>query len=229
MRTSNLTLILLIISIFWSCKNNPKTEINTESLQDEIESELIDSDCPKMQFNKELSSEISLNGIYYECEPLWKQDIEFIFRGEKVHKTDSLNEYKFQDYYFPVLIKNGDRTEIIIERDDRPLKNYLEVFRFQKNVLDSMYKIPYFEMKPKDIDNDGIKEFYATLEMVELLEENGNIGYNPILAYEISDSKLTFDLTATKIANQKAYGQFYGLEIDNSLKFNGNKVEKNWP
>jgi len=155
--------------------------------------------------------------------------IEFVFSGKKTHKTDSLIEYKFQDYYFPVLIENGELTEIILERDDRPLKNFLEVFRFKKSKLDSIYKIPFFEMEPKDLDNDGIKEYYATLEMVELLEENGNIGYNPILAYEISKNQLTFDLAATKIANERAYGKFHGLKIDNSLKFNGNDVEKNWP
>ena len=238
MKPINQIFILLLISIFWSCKNNVKTELDNqseaqnnatiESSQKE-ETELLDSDCPKVKFNKILSPKISINGFYYECESLWKQDIEFVFSGKKTHKTDSLIEYKFQDYYFPVLIENGELTEIILERDDRPLKNFLEVFRFKKSKLDSIYKIPFFEMEPKDLDNDGIKEYYATLEMVELLEENGNIGYNPILAYEISKNQLTFDLAATKIANERAYGKFHGLKIDNSLKFNGNDVEKNWP
>ncbi len=238
MKPVNQILILLLISAFWSCKNNDKTELDNQaenqdnaiikSSQKE-KTELDDSDCPKVTFNKILSPEISIKGFYYECEPLWKQDIEFVFGGIKTHKTDSLIEYKFQDYNFPVFIENEEFTQIILERDDRPLKNFLEVFRFKKSKLDSIYKIPFFEMKPKDLDNDGIKEFYATLEMVELLGENGNIGYNPILAYEISKSELTFDLATTKIANERAYGKFHGLKIDNSLKFNGNDVEKNWP
>ncbi|MEP5936214.1 MAG: hypothetical protein ABJ218_13940 [Winogradskyella arenosi] len=229
MKIPNIILILLVIPIFGSCKNNNKTEISNQSEPKEEKSELTDSNCPKIQFKKELSPNISLSGFYYKCESLWKQNIEFIFNGEKVYKTDSLNEYQFKAYSFPVLINDGELSEILLERDDRPLKNYLEVFRFKKNVLDSIYKIPFFEMEPKDIDDDGIKEYYATLEMVELLEENGNIGYNPILAYEISETKLTFDLNATKIANEKTYDQFYVLKIDNSLKFNGNEVQKNWP
>lgn len=221
--------LVFFISSFVGCKKDSNKSNQTKISSVSQDSTIVkDIECPKVRFVKPLNTNISLNGFYYECEKEWKQGVAFVFSGDTIHKTNTFAEYVFNSYAFPTLIENTDYTEIIIERDDRPFKNFLEVYRFRNSVFDSVYKIPLFEENKKDIDNDGIEEYYGTQYMVEYLGE-GKTGYNPILAYEISEERISLDTIATTMLNKQVYGKFYGLEVDNSLEFNGNPIEDNWP
>ncbi len=187
-----------------------------------------EDDCILKPFQVTYPNNIEVHSSYYTCEPEWKSSLIIYKDGKILFKTDSIVEYEFVSMPQPTHIADGQYEYLLIERNDRPALNKIDVFRINRAVVDTVYSIPRFEFAGKDIDNDGITEYFATMEFTVFMGK-GNIGYNPLLVYEIEADVLRFDTTTTINLNKKAYGDFYGYKRLDTLLFDGNQVEKNWP
>lgn len=159
---------------------------------------------------------------------------ELTSENKKIYTENSLTEYEFGDELYPIVIKTGaDSYELLFEINDRPNKNYLKRL-FIKN--DSVYnedKLPTFIAKPKDVDNDGVKEYAGFWDYAQVWGENNNLtAYNPIIFYKITKVGLRLDSTLTMKINEEIYGKFYGFsfseeseQLTSSLKLFNNEID----
>ena len=210
---------ILVIFLLFSCNqmNNDKKEIV----------EIVD-DCQLKEFVLDFPNNTQVKSVYFECESDLKFKLQIERDHEIIFEADTLLEYEFNEYSFPTYIADGDFEYLLIERSDSCILTKLDVFRISANKVDSVFTIPNFEGDGMDIDNDGITEFWATMEFVEG-NGSGTIGYNPILAYEIEKDIIRFDSSTTIDLNEKVYGKYHGLEIIDTLFYNGNDAEAKWP
>lgn len=124
----------------------------------------------------------------------------------------SLTEYEFGNNLFPIIIKTGDNSfELLFEINDRPNKNYLKRLFIKDNKLVRQDKLPTFEGKPIDINQDGIKEYAGFWDYSQVWGDDNNLtAYNPILYYSLTTKGLLLDSLLTRERNELIYGKFYG-------------------
>ena len=125
----------------------------------------------------------------------------------------SLTEYEFGNELFPIIIKTGDNGfELLFEINDRPSKNYLKRLFIKDNKLIKQDKLPTFEAKPIDINQDGIKEYAGFWDYSQVWGDKNNLtAYNPILYYSVTPKGLILDSLLTRERNEMIYGKFYGF------------------
>jgi hypothetical protein len=141
-------------------------------------------------------------------------------RNNEIIYTDSLTtEYEFGNKLFPLVVKTGENDfELLLEINNRPNKNYLKRFFIQEDKLIGEDKLPAFESKAIDIDNDGIKEYAGYWDYAQTWGENYELtAYNPIIYYTQTNSGFEVDSTLTENRNEKIYGKFYGFEFNENL------------
>lgn len=128
----------------------------------------------------------------------------------------SLTEYEFGNNLFPIIIKTGNNSfELLFEINDRPNKNYLKRLFIKDNKLVRQDKLPTFESKPIDINQDGIKEYAGFWDYSQTWGENYSLtAYNPILYYSVTTTGLKLDSTLTRERNEMIYGNFYGFSFN---------------
>ncbi len=128
----------------------------------------------------------------------------------------SLTEYEFGNNLFPIIIKTGNNSfELLFEINDRPNKNYLKRLFIKDNKLVRQEKLPTFESKPIDINQDGIKEYAGFWDYSQTWGENYSLtAYNPILYYSVTTTGLKLDSTLTRERNEMIYGNFYGFSFN---------------
>ena len=126
-----------------------------------------------------------------------------------------LTEYEFENKLFPIIIKTEDNSfELLFEINDRPNKNYLKRLIVKDNKLVRQDKLPTFEAKPIDINNDGITEYAGYWDYSQVWGDDNNLtAYNPILYYSITTKGLLLDSLLTIERNKMIYGEFYGFEF----------------
>jgi len=126
-----------------------------------------------------------------------------------------LTEYEFENKLFPIIIKTEDNSfELLFEINDRPNKNYLKRLIVIDNKLVRQDKLPTFEAKPIDINNDGITEYAGYWDYSQVWGDDNNLtAYNPILYYSITTKGLLLDSLLTIERNKMIYGEFYGFEF----------------
>lgn len=178
-------------------------------------------------FEKSYTSRLTVLAIFDEGEP-WKYHLEIRRDGQLIFKADSLLEYEFNTRPFPTYINDGAHEYLLLERNDRPNLSKIDVHRITNGHVDSVFSIPLFEAPPKDLDGDGIKEYFGVLDFVEITDPK-SIAYNPIEVYEFSDSFFRFDAATTRAVNQKVYGDFQGHKPIYSLQYDRQLVAQNWP
>ena len=127
----------------------------------------------------------------------------------------SLTEYEFGNDLFPIIIKTGDNSfELLFEINDRPNKNYLKRLFIKDNELVRQDKLPTFEAKPIDINQDGIKEYAGFWDYSQVWGDNNNLtAYNPILYYSVTPKGLILDSLLTRERNENIYSKFYGFSF----------------
>ena len=135
--------------------------------------------------------------------------------NKKIYIDSSLTEYEFGDKLYPIVLKtNADGYELLFEVNDRPNKNYLKRL-FVKN--DSVFredKLPTFIAKPKDVDNDGTKEYAGYWDYAQVWGANNNLtAYNPIIFYKVCKNGLQLDSALTIKINKAIYGKFFGFKF----------------
>lgn len=135
--------------------------------------------------------------------------------NNKIYVDSSLTEYEFGDNLYPLAIKTGtDSYELLFEINDRPNKNFLKRLFIKNDSVHKEDKLPTFIAKPKDFDNDGIKEFAGFWDYAQVWGENDSLTvYNPILFYKITKFGLQLDSTLTMKINKEIYGKFYGFSF----------------
>jgi hypothetical protein len=126
-----------------------------------------------------------------------------------------LTEYQFEDKLYPIVLKTvNDKYELLFEINDRPNKNYLKRIIVIDNKVAQVDKLPTFISRPKDLDDDGIKEYAGFWDYSQIWgENNALIAYNPILYYSISENGLELDSSLTIEKNGAIYGDFHGFEF----------------
>lgn len=219
---------LILASLFLvSCEAEPN-KTDEQSISDSIAQQTATlADNKRLTFEKRYNDSISVKGFYSAGEEDWKTDLEFYIHDKLIYTTESLLEYQFNDYPFPVVIKQGSALFLLIERDDRPLINKMDVFKIEENNIDTIFSIPLFEQKGKDLDEDGVIEYAGYLESTEGRYPDKH-PYNPVFVYELSNTNLRFDSSATEQLNKKIYGSFHGYQLNESIQIDTNKINNNW-
>lgn len=142
-------------------------------------------------------------------------------RGDKTNFTDSsLTEYEFGNKLFPIALKTGTNSfELLFEINDRPNKNYLRRLFIDGDKLIRLDKLPTFEGKAIDINQDGVKKYAGYWDYFQIWGENDELTvYNPILSYSVTSSGLKLDSLMTRKRNKKIYGDFYGFYYNEVLE-----------
>ncbi|MDF2456755.1 MAG: hypothetical protein K0R51_2748 [Cytophagaceae bacterium] len=214
--------LTLISFLLFSCG----TEQNKTAEQSFSDSITPLADNKRLTFEKRYNDSILVKGFFSAGEEDWKTDLEFYIHDKLIYTTESLLEYQFNDYPFPVVIKQDSALCLLIERDDRPLSNKMDVFKIEENKIDTIFSIPLFEQKGKDMDKDGVLEYTGYLESIEGRYPDKR-AYNPVFVYELSNIHLRFDSSATEQLNKKIYGSFHGYKVDESIQINTNKINDN--
>lgn len=225
-------LLLFALSLFTLCKEivTDQEKITAEKSEKEVDAQQIDliqNDCPKRSFNQALPNQFSIETIYYQCEPDWKVNLQILKESKVIFKADTLLEYEFIEHDYPTYIIDGSLTYILILRNDRPLKNVIDVFQIRDDHVDSVFTIPHLD-NSSDYDNDGIIEFWSTKNHIEL-NANGKMTYQPLIAYEITESSIRLDSVCTSSLNENAYGSYYGIDVIDTLEFDYQTVQSQWP
>ena len=145
-----------------------------------------------------------------------------------VYFDNSWNEYEFDNTLFPIMLQTGDNSfELLFEMNNRPSQNYLKRLFVNDDIVVGQDKLPIFEAKPIDINNDGIKEYAGSFGFFEIWGENYNLTtYNPILYYSVTETGLKLDSLLTKQRNEIIYGQFYGFSYSEKFEIPKSVIEK---
>jgi hypothetical protein len=139
--------------------------------------------------------------------------IEIWIDSKKVFSDTSTTEYLFDNKGWPQARKiNNGGYEILIEVFDAPDFNKLQAWYFKDYLLVKMKVLPFFDKKPEDVDNDGMKEYSGVMHIADAYENSDSCYYNPILYYQITNQEIDMDSTLTIKMNKKIWGEFYGFE-----------------
>ena len=126
--------------------------------------------------------------------------IEIFLEKNKIFR-DTINEYWLSGYtskQYPRLLNCLDgNIQLIIEVDERPSQNDLQLFTISQDGKIKIEKIPIFDWNPKDINHDGKLEVMGVLTDGETIAQGDTAFYNPTLVYELSNRCLILDSSAT--------------------------------
>jgi len=211
---------ILTLSIFAfiasGCGKKSNQQANTK-VYEVINQTLIDNEPPTFEFKTfEFDFGFTVTVRKTEVFDVLKTFEHFkLKRNNRIVYFDDglLNEYEFCNELFPIILQTGDDSfELLFEVNDRPNKNYLKRLFVSNDKLIGQDKLPLFEGKPIDIDNDGIKRYAGSFGFFELWGENNSFTtYNPILYFKITETGLKLDSLFTKQRNEMIYGQFHGF------------------
>lgn len=158
-------------------------------------------------------------------------DIIGVFRGLKLwHNgeqiyTDTSTLYCLFDSLYPMLIETRpEEYELLLETDNRPQISHVNRIQIKKNKITRIEKLPIFECRDINLDNDKMLEFAGVLNFPDLGDDFGP--YAPILYYELTSEGIFLDTKLTIEKNKFIYGNFYGYEYSEKYKFplNSNKL-----
>ena len=208
-----LSVLALIISSYGQkTKKQPNVANNEEVSQTEPLTEISQTTASEFKI-LQLEFGFKVTAVLIEeFFPTFKLYEHFkLERNGNIIFSDSLLEFEFCDKLFPIVLQTGNNCfELLFEVNNRPFKNYLKRFFITNNKLVGQDKLPTFEAKPLDINNDGIKEYAGFWYSSEVWGENDDItAYNPILYYSVTKNGLKLDSLLTKQRNEMIYGQFY--------------------
>lgn len=149
-------------------------------------------------------------------------------KNSTIYVDSSLTEYEFGDKIFPLVLKTGDNSfELLFEVNDRPSKNYLIRLFIQDNKLTGQDKLPTFEAKSIDINEDGIKEYVGFWDYSQVWGDSNSLtSYNPILYYSVTTTGLILDSVLTRQRNEMIYGKFHGFSFSEKDEQPTSVIEK---
>ncbi|MCF1753391.1 hypothetical protein [Mariniradius sediminis] len=208
-----------LLTVLVSCSQTTKKETN-DTLNTSMTTETREAIIQKEIFNQDLKTiKLDFDFIVYlgQEEDFQKFKTYTFFKLTRNNTTifidSSLTEYEFGNKLFPIIIKTGNNSfELLFEINDRPNKNYLKRLFIKDNKLVRQDKLPTFEGKPIDINQDGIKEYAGFWDYSQVWGDDNNLtAYNPILYYSVTTKGLLLDSLLTRERNEMIYGKFYGF------------------
>lgn len=211
----DIIILISFLTVLVSCNQTTKKETSdslTTSLTPENE-EIISQDL------KTIKLDFDFNVSVGQEEDFEKFKTYTFFQLTRNNKTifidSSSTEYEFGNELFPIIIKTGDnRFELLFEINDRPSKNYLKRLFIKDNKFVRQDKLPTFEAKPIDINQDGIKQYAGFWDYSQVWGDSNNLtAYNPILYYSVTPKGLILDSLLTTKRNENIYGKFYGFSF----------------
>ena len=145
-------------------------------------------------------------------------NIEIWIDMKKVFRNMTTTEYLFDNGNWPRArkLRNGE-YEILIKMFDAPDFNKLQALYFKDGHLERLKIYPFFDNAPKDVDNDGIKEYSGVMHVSDVYENSDSCYYNPTLYYKDTEQGIDLDSTLTIKMNKKIWGEFYGFEQSEKL------------
>jgi hypothetical protein len=208
-------IIILSISltVLVSCNQTANKETNeslTTSLTTETE-ETINQDLKTIELDFDFIVSVGQEEDFEKFKTYTY--FQLTRKNTTIFIDSSLTEYEFGNNLFPIIIKTGDNSfELLFEINDRPSKNYLKRLFIKDNKLVRQDKLPTFEGKPIDINQDGIKEYAGFWDYSQVWGDDNNLtAYNPILYYSVTTKGLLLDSLLTRERNEMIYGKFYGF------------------
>ena len=142
-----------------------------------------------------------------------------IFLDENQIFRDTKKEYwlsGLESNQYPRLLECVDGSfQLLIEVDERPNQNELQLFSISKNGQIQHNEVPIFNWNPRDIDHNGKLEVMGVLTNGETIAKGDTALYNPTLVYELSNRCLMLDSSATIKIND--VGKFHGYYYNDSL------------
>ena len=221
----NKTILILSILAFIAGSCGQRTNKNTKTESNGDVSQTIIDDLKSAEISKTTTSDFKTFEFEFGFKVTVGKQLEYdeitygffkLERNNSIVYLDSLLEgYTFDDSLFPIILQTGENSfELLFEIDNRPSKNYLKRLFVSNDKLLGQDKLPTFEAKPTDINNDGTKEYGGFWHYSQIWGENDNLtAYNPILYYSITETGLKLDSLLTKQQNEIIYGQFYGFSF----------------
>jgi len=150
-----------------------------------------------------------------------------IYLDDGVLFEDTTTMFEIKNHY-PAIRKIGDRFEILLFVNGGPNIDKLRMLIIKNGKIITNELLPNFEMKPRDIDDDGVLESVGIMSYYEMFGDNYSfMPYDPILVYEYSANGIQLDSIQTEKVNMNVYGKFYGLKYNENLKFKGNEKFEN--
>lgn len=217
-----LILLMMLLTVLVSCKqagkkvNNSMTE-NESSLATNLKTMQLDFDFV-LTLGEEEDFETFKTYSFFRLTR----------NNSRIYVDSSLTEYEFGNKLFPLVLKTGEHSfELIFEVNNRPNKNYLKRLFVQDNQLTAQDKLPTFEAKPIDINQDGIKEYAGFWDYAQVWGDSNNLtSYNPILYYSVTPAGLKLDSVLTRQRNEMIYGKFYGFSFSEKYELAISVTEK---
>lgn len=215
----------LILTLFVSCDQ----KVNVKSNEPTLTTKTIESADQHLKIFK---LDFDFNVTVGQEEDFEKFKTYNYFKLTRKDSTifidSSLTEYEFTDKLFPIVLKTGNNSfELLFEINNRPNKNYLKKLIVKNNKLVGQDKLPTFEGKPIDLNQDGINEYAGVWDYSQIWGDDNNMtAYNPILYYSVTENGVILDSLLTRERNELIYGKFYGFTFSEDHKQSINVLEK---
>ena len=148
--------------------------------------------------------------------------------NKQIYIDTSFTEYEFGDSLYPIIRAIDHETfEVLVEINDRPLKNYVKYFKVFQDQIIYTEKMPTFFPRALNFDEDENLELAGFWGVGETWGDNYSLtGYNPIIYYEIRPTGITLDSTLTITKNREFYGDFYGFQYNGKIEFKTSETIK---
>lgn len=134
--------------------------------------------------------------------------------------TDSVG-YFLKTRKYPMLMKYSDNLyQLLILYSSPPAPDQARLLGFKNDRLLQDQIVPEFLGPPKDLAENGGREYAGILDLAEEWERSSTdttlvTSYNPILYYRVTKNGLALDSALTMRQNRMIYGKFYGFELTN--------------
>ena len=200
---------LIIASILFACSQKPNN--NNQVSKD-------NSTVIKLEYG------FSISFAGYEDFKTFKTYFKTkVYQNNVVVFTDSITEFEIKSNY-PSVRKIGDKYELWLIVNDRPSIEKTKILTIDHSGNIKSDLIPFFEMAPKDIDDDGESELVGIMSYFEMSGENYDyMPYVPLLVYEYKATGVVLDSITTKKINSSIYGKFYGFDYNENYSFLGSE------
>lgn len=230
MKSEQIHLTLFIFFTLSACSsgNVPKTVSSPNLSADTLQA--------KSNIENQIEKTIKLDngfeikvGRNEDLPPLQVYSLFILTHNDKqIYIDTSFTEYEFTDTLYPIVRAIDHETfEVLVEINDRPLKNYVKYFKVFQDQIIYTEKMPTFFPRALNFDEDENLELAGFWGVGETWGNNYSLtGYNPIIYYEIRPTGITLDSTLTITKNREFYDDFYGFQYNVKIEFKTSEIPK---
>jgi hypothetical protein len=230
MKSEQIHLTLFIFFILSACSsgNVPKTVSSPDLPADTLQAKSnIDNQVEKtIKFDHGFEIKVGRNE---DLAPLQIYSLFILTHNNKqIYIDSSFTEYELGDSLYPIVRAIDHETfEVLVEINDRPLKNYVKYFKVFQDQIIYTEKMPTFFPRALNLDEDENLELAGFWGIGETWGDNYSLtGYDPIIYFEIKPTGITLDSALTISKNREFYGEFYGFKYNGKIEFKTSETIK---